>query len=43
MSFFRQGGDLHLALGSRDDDAVLIETRWHGVGIKHRAHAFNVS
>ena len=42
VSFFRRSSDLHLTLRGRNDDAVLIETRWHGVGIKHRAHSFDV-
>lgn len=34
-------GKLHLALGGRDDDAVVEDARRHGVGILHRTDSLN--
>lgn len=33
MSFFGGSGDFHLTLGSGHDDAVLIESWWHRIGV----------
>jgi hypothetical protein len=43
VSFFRRRRDFHLPLGRRDNNTVLIETRRHGIRVKHRAYTFNVS
>ena len=43
VSFFCRRGDFHLPLGRRDNNTILIETRRHGIRVKHRAYTFNVS
>jgi hypothetical protein len=43
VSFFCRRRDFHLPLGRRDNNTILIETRRHGIRVKHRAYTFNVS
>lgn len=43
MPLLRWTRKFHLSLGCVDDDAPLIETRWHGIRIKNRFHGLDVS
>jgi hypothetical protein len=43
VSFFCRRRDFHLPLRRRDNNTILIETRRHGIRVKHRAYAFNIS
>lgn len=42
VSLLRWSGELHLPLRRRDNDTVLVDTRWHWVRIQNSSHVLNV-
>ena len=42
MSLLRWSGELHLPLRRGDNDAVLVDTRWHRVRIQNSSYVLNV-